>query len=178
MLQLISLLLVAYSFFLIRISIPLLPTSIPTHFNAAGVADAWGSPDVLWVMLGAQALTCTVLLVAPYVGERFQWAMHIGSRRISDFPLAMRATVLLMLKDMAAYLSIVMNVFFVLMLHEVLEAAKQPLPHLHPFIPLALLGGGMFGIMLYYLARFRRIAKGQDGADSLCATSDDGPSCQ
>ena len=30
---------------------------------------------------------------------------------------------------------------------------------------MVLLVGGMFGIMLYYLGKFRRVAKGEDGAD-------------
>ena len=65
MLQLISLVMVVYSYFLIQTNLPKLPRLIPTHFNAAGVADGWGSPDILWVLLGAQALTCAVFLLCP-----------------------------------------------------------------------------------------------------------------
>ena len=57
MLQLVSLMMLIYSYFLIRTNLPNLPARIPTHFNAAGVADGWGSPDTLWVLLGAQACT-------------------------------------------------------------------------------------------------------------------------
>lgn len=86
MLQLISLVMVIYSYFLIQTNLPKLPRRIPTHFNAAGVADGWGSPDTLWVLLGVQALTCVLFLIVPYVGQRFPGAIHVGSRRLSDFP--------------------------------------------------------------------------------------------
>jgi Domain of unknown function (DUF1648) len=47
---------------LIRINIARLPARIPTHFNAAGEANAGGSPKILWVLLLIQvapaALCC------------------------------------------------------------------------------------------------------------------------
>jgi len=70
MLQLISLVMVIYSYFLIQTNISKLPRLIPTHFNAAGVANGWGSPDTLWILLGAQALTTVVFLAVPYLLTR------------------------------------------------------------------------------------------------------------
>ncbi len=164
MLQLVSLVMVIYSYFLIRTSIPHLPRVIPTHFNAAGVADGWGSLDTLWVLLGAQALITAIFLIVPYVGQRFPGAIHFGSRRLSDFPPAARARVLPMLNDMAGYLSILMNLFFVFMLRNVIQAATEPIPELPMFWPIALLLAGTLGIIFYYLDRFRRIAKGENGS--------------
>jgi uncharacterized membrane protein len=166
MLQLISLVMVIYSYFLIRTNLPKLPRSIPTHFNAAGVADGWGSPDTLWVLLGAQALTCAVFLMVPYLGQRNPGAVHFGSRRLSEFPPAQRVRMVAMLNDMAGYMSVVMNLFFVFTLHEIIQAATQAHPHIHMLWPLALLMGGMFGITLYYLGRFRRAAKGDVDASN------------
>lgn len=165
MLQLISVVLVIYSYFLIQTNIPKLPRVIPTHFNAAGVADRWGSPDTLWMLLGAQALTCTLFLIMPYVGQRFPAMIHLGTRRLSDFPPAQRARMLPMLNDMAGYLSIVMNLFFVFMLHEILQAAAQPLPHIHVFWPLGLMMGGTAVILLYYLGKILRVSKGEVGGE-------------
>lgn len=166
MLQLISLVMVIYSYFLIQTNLPKLPQHIPAHFNAAGVADGWGSPDTLWVLLAVQAFTCVVFLIVPYVGQRFPGAIHVGSRHLSDFSPAQRARMLPMLNDLAGYMSIVMNLFFVLMLHETIQAAKQPNPHIHPLFPMVLLVGGTLGIMLYYLGQFRRAAKGGDDGDA------------
>jgi len=161
MLQLISLVMLAYSFFLIQTTLPHLPKCIPTHFNAAGVADGWGSPDTLWLLLGAQALTCVVFLGMPYLGQLFPSAVHFGPRKLSDFPPAQRARMLSMLNDMGAYMGIVMNVFFVLMLLEITRAAPQPNPRIHPLFPMVIFIGGTVGIMLYYTRVFSRAAKGE-----------------
>jgi uncharacterized membrane protein len=166
MLQLISLVLLIFSFFIIQTSMPALPKYIPTHFNAAGVANAWGSPNILWILLGAQALTSVVFLIVPYLGQLAPGAIHVGTRRLNDFSPAQRTHVLSMLNNMAAYMSIVMNLFFVLMLMDIIRAAAQPIPHIHPLLPLALLIGGAFGILFYYTMQFRRAAKGEDGRES------------
>jgi hypothetical protein len=116
--------------------------------------------------LGAQALTCAVFLIVPYLGEKAPSMVHFGRRRLSDFAPAQQARMSAMLKDMAAYMSIVMNVFFVLMLLEVTRAASEPNPRIHPLFPMVLLLGGTFGILLYYTGRFLRVAKGEDGGDA------------
>ncbi|HMD85461.1 MAG TPA: DUF1648 domain-containing protein [Terriglobia bacterium] len=172
MLQLISLVMLIYSYFLIQTNLPHLPRSIPTHFNAAGVADGWGSPNTLWFLLAVQAFTCAIFLIVPYVGQRFPGAVHVGSRHLSDFSPAQRARMLPLLNNMTGYMSIVMNLFFVFMLHESIQAATQPNPRIHPLFPMVLLLGGMFGIVLYYLGKFRRVAKGEvDGDPSNGLTS-------
>ena len=158
MLQLISLLLLACSFILIRTSILSLPSTIPTHFNAEGAANGWGSPNTLWFLLGAQALTCAVFLVVPYVGRQFPGAVHFGSRRLSDFPAAQRPRLLAILNQMAAWLSIVINLFFVFMLREIIHAATQRVPHFHPRGIMLFLLGAMPAVLMFYLWKFQRAA--------------------
>jgi len=53
-----------------------------------------------------------------------------------------------------------------IMLHEIIQAAAQPIPDLHMFWPVVLLGGGMVGIQLYYLGKFRRAAQSEGDEDS------------
>ena len=163
MLRLISLLMVLNSFFLIQTTIPKLPPRIPVHFNAAGVANGWGSPDTLWFLLGAQALTTLVFLIVPYFSQRNPRAVHFGSRKLSDLSPAQRARMISLLNDMAAYLSTVVNLFFVIMLLQIVKAATDPHPRIHPLLPMVLLGGGMAGIMLYYFTQFWRAP--QDKSD-------------
>jgi len=162
MLQLISIVMVIYSYFLIRMNLPHLPRLIPTHYNAGGVADGWGSPETLWVLLVAQALTSGVFLLGPYLGMRNPASVHVGSRRLSDFPPAQRARVLAKLNDLAGYLSLVMNVFFVYMLRQVIHEATQAQPHLNMFLPLAFLLAGTVGVGWYFLRQFRRASGGAD----------------
>ena len=162
MAQLISFVLMAYSYLLIRTAIPTLPGTIPTHFNAAGVADGWGSPDTLWILLEAQALTSAVFVLVPFLSQRFPGAVHFGSRRLNDFPPEQRSQAASLMSDMAGYLNVMMNLFFVFMVHEMIRAATQAMPSIHVFWPLGLLLGGTIALTLYHLRQFRRIAEGGD----------------
>ncbi len=159
MLPLISFLMVAYSYFLIRTNLPHLPTRIPTHFSLAGMADGWGSPETLWVLWGAQILTCATILIVPYIGQRYPSVVHLGSSRLSDYSPAQRARVIPMLKQMVGWMGIVMNVFFVWLLDQIIHAATLPRPQIRMLGPLALLLGGMLVTLFYYLAKFRQVAE-------------------
>ena len=159
MLQLISIILVIYSYFLIQTSIPKLPRLIPTHYTAAGVADGWGPPGTLWVLLAAQVLTCAVFLLVPYIGRRFPGSVHFGSRRLSDFPSEQRQRLMPILNELGGCLGVVMSVFFVYMLRQVVEQATEPVPHLYMFWPLALLLGGTVGVLLFYWVKFNQATK-------------------
>jgi len=159
MLQLISLVMVIYSYFLIQTTIPKLPPRIPTHYNAAGMADAWGSPDMLWTLLLAQAVTCGVFLLVPYLGQHFPGTVHFGRRRLSDFSPDQRERILPLLNDMAGWLGIVMNLFFVFMLRQVIQQATASIPHLQAPVPLALAVGGTIVITVYYFGKINKVAK-------------------
>jgi uncharacterized membrane protein len=166
MLQLISVVMLIYSFFLIRTSIPTLPRLIPTHFNAAGEPNSWGSPNTLWLLLGAQALTTVVFLIVPYLSQRNPGAVHFGARRLSEFPPAVRKRMASLVNQMVGILSIVVNLVLVLMLHEVIRASAQPIPRLHPFSPLAFLIFSTVVIVVYYFWKFNMLAKGEDADGS------------
>jgi uncharacterized membrane protein len=159
MLRLISLVLMFYSYFLIRTSLSNLPPCIPTHFDAAGNANGWGSPNTLWFLLIAQVVTGVVFLFVPYMGRRFPGIVNLGTRRLSDYTPAQQARILPLLHDMMAYMSILMNLFFVFMLQGVIHAATQSHPQLPAAWPLGLLLGSSLFITLYYLRRITRTAK-------------------
>jgi uncharacterized membrane protein len=159
MLRLISLVLMFYSYFLIRTRLSNLPPCIPTHFDAAGNANGWGSPNTLWFLLIAQVVTGVVFLFVPYMGRRFPGIVNLGTRRLSDYTPAQQARILPLLHDMMAYMSILMNLFFVFMLQGVIHAATQSHPQLPAAWPLGLLLGSSLFITLYYLRRITRTAK-------------------
>jgi hypothetical protein len=162
MLRLISLAIVVYSYLLVQISLPKLPPRIPTHFNAAGDPDAWGSPDVLWTLLGAQVLVCLAFLIVPYLGRRFPGAVNLGRRRLSDYSPEQRLRILPLLRDWMGYMSILASLFFVAMLHDFIRAAAQPEPRLHIWLPLGVLLGGSVGLTVYYMRSINRAAKAVD----------------
>jgi uncharacterized membrane protein len=162
MLRLVSLAMALYSYFLVRTNLPKLPKCIPTHFDAAGEPNGWGSPDALWTLLGAQVLVTVVFLSVPYLGQRFPQTVNLGLRKLSDYTPEQRLRILPLLHDWMGYMSIVTNLFFIDMLHDFIRAAVQPHPRLHIGWPLGLLLGGALCLTLYYLRRINRTAK-QEG---------------
>ena len=159
MLQLASLLMMVYSFVLIEISVGKLPARIPTHFNAAGNADGWGSPDTLWVLLLAQVVTGLIFVGVPLIGQRWPQAVNLGTRRLSDFTPEQQARILPLLRDMTGYMSVLLNLFFVVMLRQIIAAATAVHPHLFVPWPLGIMLAGFVLITVYYLRRIFRVAK-------------------
>lgn len=66
---------IAFSFFIIIIALPLiyfrqLPDTIPTHFNASGTPDGYGSKNTLWILPVTAVfmyLMMTVLEALPHI---------------------------------------------------------------------------------------------------------------
>jgi len=159
MLRLVSLAMVLYSYFLVRTSLPELPQRIPTHFNAAGEPNGWGSPDTLWTLLGVQILVSVIFLGVPYLGQRFPQTVNLGLRRLSDYTPEQRLRILPLLHDWMGYMSILANLFFVAMLHDFIHATEQPHPRLHIGWPLGFLLGSTLCLTVYYLRRINRATK-------------------
>jgi len=59
---------------------PSLPTSIPTHFNAAGEADGWGGKGMLWLLPGITVVVVPFMLLL----QRMPW--------IANTPIAIDET--------------------------------------------------------------------------------------
>jgi len=66
-LELIPLFLLVLTLYLALSNYAALPDSIPTHFNAQGIADDWGSKDTILIILGLNAFIY-VLLTAINIG--------------------------------------------------------------------------------------------------------------
>jgi uncharacterized membrane protein len=147
-----------YSFFLIKTNIPRLPARIPTHFNAAGEADGWGSPDTLWVLLLVQALTCGLFLVVPLLARRFPGTVNVGFRRLSDFTPGQRKRIIPLVTDMMGYMSVLLGLFFCTILREIIHAASSSHPHISPWWELGLLLAGTAATVIYYLRRIFAVA--------------------
>jgi uncharacterized membrane protein len=150
--RLITFVLVLYSYFLIKANISHLPPRIPTHFNAAGEANGWGSPDSLWFLLLVQLLTCGVLLAVPFLGRRHPGMVHIGFRTLSDFTPAQRERIMPLLTDMMEYVSVLVGVLFCILLRQTIRAALSSHPHFSPWWIGAFLIG-VAAIVIYYLRR-------------------------
>ena len=75
-------------------------------------------------------------------------------------------TVTSALLKMVGYLSVVLNLVFVLLLRGMLQAAEQSNPHFRMLWLLVLGAGGTLVILSFYLAKIRRIEKGGGAAST------------
>jgi len=156
--RLITLALAIYSFFLIKTNIPLLPARIPTHFNAGGEADGWGSPDTLWFLLLVQVLICGLLLVMPLIGARYPGSVHLGRRRLSDFGPEARERITPLFTNMMGTQSVLLGLLFSRLLYEIIQAASSSRPHFAPKWELGLFLAGVAVTLIYYLGRIYVVA--------------------
>jgi uncharacterized membrane protein len=147
-----------YSFLLIKANIPRLPARIPTHFNAAGEADGWGSPDTLWVLLLVQVLTCGLFLMVPLLARHFPGTVNVGFQTLSDFTPAQRERIMPFLTDMMGYISVMLGLFFCTLLREAIHAAFSSHPHISLWWKLGLFLAGTAVTVIYYLRRIFAVA--------------------
>lgn len=155
-----------YSYLLIETSLPQLPSRIPTHFNLAGQPDGWGSPRILWVMLGIQVLTAGLMLFIPFLGRRFPGSVHFGSRRLSDFTPEQRERVAPLLEQMAGCMSAAVSIFFVYIIREMVRTAEQPDSRARIGWATGLFVAGLAGLAIHFVRRMSQAVKAVEPADS------------
>jgi uncharacterized membrane protein len=163
--RLITLGLAFYSFFLIKTNIPRLPSRIPTHFNAAGEADGWGSPDNLWLLLVVQVLTCGLFLAMTLLGRRFPGTVNVGFRKLSDFTPAQRERIMPLLTDMMGYVSVLLSLLFLILVRGNIRAALSSHPHFSPWWELGVLLASTVATLIYYSRRIFAVAREMPSAE-------------
>ena len=126
----ITLVLALYSFFLIESNIHKLPARIPTHFNAAGEADGWGSPNTLWILLLSQVLVGGLFLVIPLLARRFPATFNIGSVKLSDLSAEQQDRIVPLFTNMMGNMSVLVCLLLAVLLHSTIQAALPPHPRL------------------------------------------------
>lgn len=159
MFKIVAAALALYSYLLIETSQPQLPSRIPTHFNFAGKPDRWGSPHVLWILLGIQVLIAVLMLSIPILGRKFPGTVHLGTRRLSDYTPEQREVVMPLLEQMAGVMSVATSLFFVYLIREMIAAAEQPRSNAYMGWAAVLFAATLIGLSLFYSRRMNRVAK-------------------
>jgi uncharacterized membrane protein len=159
MARIVAAVLAVYSYFLIQFSLPHLPARIPTHFNAAGQPNGWGSPNTLWVLLFFQVLVTGVMLSVSICGRRFPGSVNLGTRRLGDYTPQQRERIWPLLDQMGGWMGVATSLFFVFLIREAIRAAESPQPRFRMgWLPL-LFVGGMAGLAIYFVSRINRDAQ-------------------
>jgi uncharacterized membrane protein len=128
--RVITLGLILYSFFVIESGIHKLPARIPTHFNTAGEADGWGSPNTLWILLLSQVLIGAFFLMIPLLALRFPTSCNIGSVKLSDLSAEQQDRIAPLFTHMMGNMSVLACLLFAVILHGTIQAALPPHPRL------------------------------------------------
>jgi uncharacterized membrane protein len=121
-----SVVLIAYSFFLIQTSLPRLPSRIPTHFDLEGKPNGWSDPHTLWFLLAIQALVTGVMLVIPYVARRAPSLVNLGFHKLSDYPPEAQQRVMPMVYDMSGIMGLLSSFLFTVLIRDIVHIAMTP----------------------------------------------------
>lgn len=128
-----------------------LPDRIPTHFNAAGQPDGWGTPAMLWLLpVVATAIYLLMTLVSRYPGA-FNFPVRVtpGNRaQLEGITL-----------DMIAWLKTELLCLFAGIQHQIVQFARRGHGTLSPlFVPAFLVV--VFGTVAWHITAMRRVSRG------------------
>lgn len=126
---------------------PSLPERVPTHFNAAGEPDAWGSPITLVVLLGVSVglwLGLTILQRFPHL-YNFPWPIT-ESNAAEQYRL---------MRSLLIWLKAELTWLFAYLTWGAVQTARGEVDGLNPlFLPIVI--GGIIGTVILFLTRAAR----------------------
>jgi len=128
-----------------------LPQRIPTHFDASGQPNGWGSPAALWLL--------------PGIG----WALYLLITLVSMFPAAFnfpvrvsaanRAQLEALTQRMLAWVKLELACLFLYIQFSILESVRQGQSRLNPwFMPVFM--AAVFGTVIVHGIAVFRAARG------------------
>ncbi|MGA7339933.1 MAG: DUF1648 domain-containing protein [Terracidiphilus sp.] len=127
-----------------------LPDRIPTHFNAAGRANAWGSPYMLLVIPLIAATVYVLMTLVSRYPTAFNYPVRVtpqNQQRLEDLALGM-----------TVWLKTEVVSFLAWMQWNVIRLAHHPGPGLSPYLmPLLLVA--VFATILFHLSFMLRAGR-------------------
>ena len=128
-----------------------LPAKIPTHFNAAGQPDAWGTPAMLWMLPAIAAVVYLLMSLAARNPAAFHFPMRVrppARRRLEAIALAMISWIKVEVVCLMAWIQ-----------YETVAFARRGQGTLAPmFLPIVL--GAVFATIAVHIGAMRRVARG------------------
>ena len=127
-----------------------LPARIPTHFDADGNADGWGTPAMLWLL---PIVSAAVYLLMTWVA-RFPAAFNFPMRTTAAARPRLEAIAL----NMISWLKLEVTALFAWIQHQTIGLARQGHGALSPvFLPVVLMV--VFGTIAWHIAAMRRAGR-------------------
>lgn len=124
-----------------------LPARVPTHFNAAGSPDAWGSASALWLLPAIAAILYLLMTWVARHPAAFNFPVRVtpfNRQRLQDVALSM-----------IAWLKAELLSFFAFIQWTIVRAARHPDRAISP-VPMPLLLAAVFlTVGIHLVAIFR-----------------------
>jgi len=124
-----------------------LPDRIPTHFNAAGQADGWGSPRMLLIFPAFAAAIYLLMSLVSRFPAAFNFPVRVtplNRKRLEELAL-----------NMIAWLKAEVVVFFTWIAWSAINAARSPDQRLSPVLMPMLLGAVFVTCAVHTVAIFK-----------------------
>lgn len=124
-----------------------LPNTIPTHFNASGVADGWGPKGMIWLLPGISVVMIPFMLLI----RRFPWIHNIPIKITEENAEYQYGLIVKLLGFMACIVSLL----FLTLLYDTIQIAGGGTSLLGGwFVPAVTVP--IFGCLIwYFIAAFR-----------------------
>ncbi|MCF8238392.1 MAG: DUF1648 domain-containing protein [Saprospiraceae bacterium] len=126
----------------------LLPETIPIHFNAAGEANGWGKKMTIWLLPLIAVFSVGMLLSVPSFNSKY-----------INYPVAIttenrerqRQLMILFIRLLAV---MIMGIMVYISYVSVQLALERPAPDM---VYIWLFMGGIFGLMIWYMIRAKKL---------------------
>jgi uncharacterized membrane protein len=125
-----------------------LPQRIPTHFNAANIADGWDDKSSLWFPVGIACVVYLVLTLIRFVLERYVNVPVGSEQRAATIPIGL---------EMVAWLKAEMTWIFAGTNWLTVALAQGHNPDLTMWFIFPVLAV-VFATLIYYIARMIRLS--------------------
>ncbi len=161
--ELIPLVLLVFTIYLVLSNYATLPGTVPTHFNAQGLADDWGSKSTLFIILGLNAFIYILFTILNFwfaIAKDPRSLINLPAKRkaaLSDTQIeALRVT----LNRYLFLLKIFMQGLFAYILYITIEIAEERADRLGSLFFLFILGIlAVAGLMVWKAFRITRPPK-------------------
>ena len=127
---------------------PELPDRIPIHFNAAGEADGWGKRGMIWTLPLIALFTVGLVLSVPYFNQKY---VNYPVKITEENQEKQYRLMVLFLNGMAIIVFGIMWYISYVSVQTSMGRAALPMVYIWLFM------GALFGWMVWYMIRARKL---------------------
>ena len=147
MLEAIALVALMYGLILVLQSWSTLPPSIPTHFNAKGEVDGWGSKNMIWLLPAISVVMIPLMLLL----RRYPWLSNVPWEITKENAMQQYGLIVRLLSILAC----VVSFLFLILLYDTISIAGGGTSLLGWWFMPLFIGGTIVPIIWFLIVGFR-----------------------